>query len=57
MKRKTMIGYTLAAALCAAPAMAGSPFFVTFFLLSVIWYISVARGLFQFGQTAQGGAE
>jgi len=31
----------------AAPAMAGSPFFVVFFMLSVIWFILIARGLFQ----------
>jgi hypothetical protein len=39
-----------------APAMAGSPFFGAFFLLSVIWYSSIAWGLFQLRQTGQGGA-
>jgi hypothetical protein len=32
-----------------APAFSGSPFFGVFFLLSVVWFILVARGLFQLG--------
>jgi hypothetical protein len=51
------IGLAMYLRAAAAPAMAGSPFFGAFFLLSVIWYILIARGLFQLGQTAQGGAE
>ncbi len=51
------IGLVMYLRAAAAPAMAGSPFFGAFFLLSVIWYSLIARGLFQRGQTAQGGAE
>jgi len=51
------IGLVMYLRAAAAPAMAGSPFFGAFFLLSVIWYGLIARGLFQLGQTAQGGAE
>jgi len=40
----------------AAPAMDGSPLFGAFFLLSVIWYSLIGRGLIQLGRTAQGGA-
>ena len=51
------IGLLMYLRAAAAPAMAGSPFFGAFFLLSVIWYLSIARGLFQFGQTAEGDAK
>ncbi len=34
----------------AAPALAGSPFFGAFFMLSVLWFILIGLRLFQFGR-------
>ncbi len=39
--------YTWAA---AAPTLAGNPVFGAFFLLSMVWYLLLARGLFQLGR-------
>jgi hypothetical protein len=40
------IGLVMYIRAAAAPAVAGSPFFGAFFLLSVIWFILIARRLF-----------
>lgn len=42
-----LVMYVMAA---AGPVFGGSPFFVFFFLLSVIWFFLIARKLFQLGQ-------
>jgi hypothetical protein len=49
------MGLAMDARAALAPTVGGSPFFGAFFLLSVIWYLLIARGLFQLGHTAPGG--
>ncbi len=44
------IGLAMYIRAAAAPALAGSPFFGAFFLLSVIWFFLIARGLFRLGR-------
>jgi hypothetical protein len=48
------IGLVMYISAAAGPAFGGSPFFVLFFLLSVIWFFLIARRFFQLGQTTNG---
>jgi hypothetical protein len=43
-------GFVMYLRAAAAPALAGSPFFGAFFLLSVLWFILIALRLLQFGR-------
>ena len=47
------IGVAMYINAAAAPAMAGSPFFGAFFLLSIIWFILIARGLLQMSRASR----
>jgi hypothetical protein len=50
------IGIVMYINAAVAPALAGSPFFAAFFLLSVIWYILIAIRLYRLGSNNRGGA-
>ncbi len=43
-------GFVMYLRAAAAPALAGSPFFGAFFMLSVLWFILIGLRLFQFGR-------
>ena len=44
------LGFAMVLRAAAGPVLAGNPFFGAFFLLSVIWYVLIARGLLQLGR-------
>jgi hypothetical protein len=46
------IGLAMYINAAAGPAMAGSPFFGAFFLLSILWYFLMARGLFRISRAS-----
>jgi len=44
-------GFVMYLRAAAAPALAGSPFFGAFFMLSVLWFILIGLRLLQFGRS------
>jgi hypothetical protein len=47
------IGLAMYIGAAAGPAMGGSPLFGAFFVLCVIWFVLIGRGLFQLGRLEQ----